>query len=255
MATYRQVYTEFWQDGFVLELTPEEKYFYLYLMTNSKTTQCGIYELPKRIMEIETGYNRETVEKLIQRFVDYGKILYCNPTREVILLNWMKYNSINSPTVKTRIENELKNVKNREFIRVFEEKCTEFNYPIDTLSIDYRKKEKRIEEEREEILYVEIIEYLNSQTNSNYKHSTKRTRDLIKARWNEGFRLDDFKKVIDIKTKEWINDPKFSKFLRPETLFSNKFEGYLNQKEVGNYECNRPSGREPNPNELDQLSL
>ena len=59
---YRQVYTSFWQDGFVLTLTPEEKYFYLYLITNSKTSLCGIYELPIKIIEFETGYNRETVE-------------------------------------------------------------------------------------------------------------------------------------------------------------------------------------------------
>jgi hypothetical protein len=39
MAKYRQLYTEFWSDSFVLELTPEEKHFYLYLISNSKTTQ------------------------------------------------------------------------------------------------------------------------------------------------------------------------------------------------------------------------
>ncbi len=58
MAKYRQLYTEFWSDSFVLELTPEEKYFYLYLISNCKTTQCGIYEISKRIIETETGYNR-----------------------------------------------------------------------------------------------------------------------------------------------------------------------------------------------------
>lgn len=47
MAVFRQIHIDFWQDGFILDLTPEEKYFYLYLMTNSKTTQCGVYELPK----------------------------------------------------------------------------------------------------------------------------------------------------------------------------------------------------------------
>ena len=63
MAVYRQIQVSFWQDTFVLDLTPEEKYFYLYLMTNSKTRQCGVYEVSRRVMELETGYNRETVEK------------------------------------------------------------------------------------------------------------------------------------------------------------------------------------------------
>lgn len=51
MAKYRQLYTEFWKDGFVVELEPEEKYFYLYLLTNANTSQCGIYELPKNYRE------------------------------------------------------------------------------------------------------------------------------------------------------------------------------------------------------------
>ena len=76
----------------------------------------------------------------------------------------------------------------------------------------------------------EIITYLNNQTNANYKPSSRKTRKLIKARWNEGFRYDDFKKVIDIKTEEWLNDPRMSMFLRPETLFGTKFESYMNQK-------------------------
>lgn len=74
MAVYRHIHIDYWQDGFVLDLTPEEKYFYIYLMTNSKTSQCGIYELPKRIIETETGYNRETVGKLLNRFIDYKKL-------------------------------------------------------------------------------------------------------------------------------------------------------------------------------------
>ena len=83
-------------------------------------------------------------------------------------------------------------------------------------------------------LYKDIVEYLNKRAGTNYKHTTRKTRDLIKARINEGFTIDDFKKVIDIKTAEWKDDPKMSKYIRPETLFSNKFEGYLNQITVNN---------------------
>jgi len=55
MAKYRQLYTEFWSDSFVLELSSEEKFFYLYLLTNTKTTQSGIYEISRRFIETETG--------------------------------------------------------------------------------------------------------------------------------------------------------------------------------------------------------
>lgn len=150
MAKYRQVYVEFWQDGFVLDLTPEEKYFYIYLMTNSKTSQCGIYELPKRVIETETGYNRETVEKLLQRFVEYGKIKYDHTTKEIMILNWIKYNSIKSPKVIACIKKELETIKNVGFIRELLILAKQYGYPIDTLSKDYGEEEEREEEEEEE---------------------------------------------------------------------------------------------------------
>lgn len=84
----------------------------------------------------------------------------------------------------------------------------------------------------EQIPYKEIIDYLNLKSNSNYKYTSQKTKDLIKARINNGFTIDDFKKVIDKKSQEWLGTD-FEKFLRPETLFGNKFEGYLNQKIKG----------------------
>ncbi|MCP9357970.1 conserved phage C-terminal domain-containing protein [Liquorilactobacillus satsumensis] len=77
--------------------------------------------------------------------------------------------------------------------------------------------------------YSEIVEYLNQKASTGYKATTKKTQQLVKARFNEGFNLDDFKKVIDNKTMEWKNTD-MAKFLRPETLFGTKFESYLNQK-------------------------
>lgn len=135
MAKYRNVHTTFWDDGFVLDLTPEEKYFYLYLMTNGNTTQCGIYELPYRVIEMHTGYNRETVQKLLQRFVEYGKITYNEATKEIMLNNWAKYNFINSPKVKKCIEKELLAVKHIPFVRSYVTSLEQYGYRIDTVSI------------------------------------------------------------------------------------------------------------------------
>ncbi|MDQ0427710.1 DnaD/phage-associated family protein [Planomicrobium stackebrandtii] len=137
MSKYRQVQVSFWQDAFVLDLTPEEKYFYIYLMTNSKSTQIGIYELPKRIIETETGYNRETVEKLLQRFVDYGKIGYYEPTKEIFIFNWAKYNWNNSPKVVARVQMELKEVKHKPFALKYLELANEVK--SDTVSILYNR--------------------------------------------------------------------------------------------------------------------
>lgn len=85
----------------------------------------------------------------------------------------------------------------------------------------------------EKIPYKVIVSYLNEKTGSKYQSTTGRTQTLIKARFSEGFSVDDFKRVIDIKSDEWLNDPKMAKYLRPETLFGTKFEGYLNQEHTG----------------------
>ncbi|CAI8900478.1 DnaD and phage-associated domain-containing protein [Bacillus cereus VDM021] len=132
MAVYRNVQVNFWQDDFVLDLTPEERYFYIYLLTCSKTTQCGIYPLPKRLAEMETGYNRETVEKLLQRFVEYGKILYDAETKELCILNWLRYNPVTNTNMEKCVLRELKTVKSKEFVHMFLQKCLEeeMNIPL-----------------------------------------------------------------------------------------------------------------------------
>ncbi|HCT0584933.1 TPA: phage protein, partial [Staphylococcus pseudintermedius] len=76
--------------------------------------------------------------------------------------------------------------------------------------------------------YREVINYLNKQTGKQYKSTTKKNQTVIRARTDEGFSLDDFKRVIDNKVSEWKGTD-MEKYLRPETLFGTKFEGYLNQ--------------------------
>jgi uncharacterized phage protein (TIGR02220 family) len=66
------------------------------------------------------------------------------------------------------------------------------------------------------------------EINKKYK-VTQKWKDLIKARWNEGQRLDDFKKVINVKSSQWLNDSNMNKYLRPQTLFGNKFDDYLQE--------------------------
>lgn len=80
------------------------------------------------------------------------------------------------------------------------------------------------------ILIKDIVAYLNEKTGSNYKWQSRDTQKHISARINDGYTLDDFKTVIDVKSAEWLGDTKMSKFLRPSTLFGTKFESYLNQK-------------------------
>jgi phage replication O-like protein O len=91
----------------------------------------------------------------------------------------------------------------------------------------------------------QVIDYLNQAAGKNFRH-TDSNRKFIRARSSEGFKFEDFQKVIDIKSREWKNNPKMDPYLRPSTLFnSEKFEGYLNQgnqiPNAGGYDCNDTS--------------
>ena len=98
----------------------------------------------------------------------------------------------------------------------------------------------------EEIPYSEIVQHLNDTIGANYKASSAKTRSLIHARWQEGFRLEDFKQVIDTMFTVWENDSKMCAYLRPETLFGTKFESYLNRF--------KPAGKEASHAERDVYS-
>lgn len=92
MEVFTRVERGYWQDEFILELTPEQKFFYLYLMSNSKVNTLGAYVFPMTMSTLELGYNRDTVKKLLDHFVEAGKIMYDETTNEVFLLNWPKRN-------------------------------------------------------------------------------------------------------------------------------------------------------------------
>lgn len=76
----------------------------------------------------------------------------------------------------------------------------------------------------------EVVDHLNQRAGTHYKASTANTRKLIKARLKEGFTVDEIKLVIDKKCADWLNNRDMAQYLRPDTLFGNKFEGYLNAK-------------------------
>lgn len=84
------------------------------------------------------------------------------------------------------------------------------------------------ESSNDKIPYEDIVAYLNAKTGSAYKHTSKATQTLIRARWNEKATLQEFYRCIDNMTAKWLNDSKMRAYLRPETLFGTKFESYVN---------------------------
>lgn len=78
-------------------------------------------------------------------------------------------------------------------------------------------------------IYKAVVDYLNSKAGTHYKASNKTTRQHIHARLAEGFKVEDFMRVVDNMWTEW-RGTEWEKYLRPSTLFGSKFENYLNRK-------------------------
>lgn len=189
-----------------------------------------------------------TVNLAIQTFLKYQMIDVVDNFLQVS--NWERYQNVESmDRIKEQTRLRVKNFRAKQK-QISNENVTQCNVtPVTqcnvTVTQENREEKNREEKKRkdindiveekeismeEKIPYKEIVDYLNLKAYKHYQYKTNKTLACIKARFNEGFNKDDFFYVIDVKVAEWLNDPKMDKFLRPETLFGNKFEGYLNSK-------------------------
>lgn len=148
MAIYRYIHVSFWEDTKVQdEMTPMDRYFMLYLLTNPHSSQVGVFEISKKQISNEIGYDVETVEKLLLKFEnDLNIIKYDNSTKELMILNWYKYNWTTSSKVKSCIEKEMKKIKSEKFLDYLNRVCIPYMYPMDT---DAQKKEKEKQKQKE----------------------------------------------------------------------------------------------------------
>ncbi len=122
-------------------------------------------------------------------------------------------------TIKQQLFNNNVTNKSEQLQQVEGDKQQQSNNNVTTLS---KKKENNNN------IYSLVIDYLNKKASTNYRASTKNTQSFINARVKEGYAVEDFKKVIDSKSREWLGTD-FEKYLRPATLFGTKFENYLNE--------------------------
>ena len=265
MGIKRIVDTSFWTDPGTEDFTPEDKYFMVYILTNPFTTQLGIYGLSIKNAAFQLGYSVESVQNLINRFENkYGIIIYSKDTKEIAIKNFLRHSIIKGGApVRDCLITELKKVKNKDLIAEvfahiksdenlnetvkkiiaeYEEKNGVLLYCNEKQKENGKENEKENENENDnEVSYTDsvnesfndtlnqIISYLNAKAAMHYKASSKKTQTLIRARIAEGFNVDDFMIVIDKKCAEWIGT-EYEKYLRPETLFGTKFEGYLNAR-------------------------
>lgn len=143
MAIFRKLHTTFWSDPFVQELTSKQKLFFVYLLTNERTKQCGIYEITKRQIKFDLDFSNSEIEELILFFIKSGKIRFSNDTNEIAIGNWMKYNNSTSPKVQSCINKEFEQVKDTVLI--------EYVKTMDTLSQEEQEEEQEENNNKSEL--------------------------------------------------------------------------------------------------------
>ena len=214
-------------DSFLdMPVTSQALYFHL----GMRADDDGFVSSPKKIVKT-SGCNIDDLNVLISK-----GFLIPFSSGVVIITDWRINNYLRPDRYKeTRYIAEKKKLTERngkyELITDGIPDGTPNSFQRDTqIRLDKNKKEKNIyivEQSPTEYPFKEIIEYLNQRTGKKFKDSSKATQRHIKAKFDEGFSLEDFKRVIDWKSSEWIGT-EMEKYLRPETLFGTKFEGYLN---------------------------
>lgn len=160
---------------------------------------------------------------------------------------------------KIREQNRIRKQKQREKQKI--ECVTEMSRDVSVTNLgshatDIDKEEDKDKDNNICVPYKEIITYLNEKTGKKLRWDVKSNQKEIKARFNEGYTLDDFKTVIDKKYHEWgrkptkeelqrgVNDMRI--YLRPKTLFGSNFDVYLNQEQTEKMPAKPPVSRNLN---------
>ena len=156
------------------------------------------------------------------------------------IAGWDEYQNIEGME-RIREQNRIRKQKQRE-------KQKALPSPGHVTSRDSHATDIDKDKERDIDKYKYIVDYLNSKTGKTFRYQTPKTQKLINARMSEGFKVDDFKAVIDKKCADWLKTD-MEKYLRPETLFGTKFEGYLNEMQGRNENHERNPGH-PEPTRI-----
>lgn len=165
--------------------------------------------------------------KLALRTLTELEMIHFDSESFLKISNWEKHQNIDGlDKIREQTRKRVANYRERQ------KQVSACNVTVTEGNATEEELDKELDIDKDIDIYKGIIDYLNIKTNKSYRYSSKSTQRLIKARLNEGFNIDDFKKVIDTKVACWQYDSNMSTYLRPQTLFGTKFEGYLNE-EVG----------------------
>lgn len=117
MKTYHPVSAGFWTDEKTISMTPEQRYFMLYLLTNPHQRMLGIFSCPDKIMAFELGYDESAVKALKRLFQEMGIIKVSEKSGEIAVLNYLRYSIVKGGSpIMARLRNEIAETKDKELI-------------------------------------------------------------------------------------------------------------------------------------------
>lgn len=198
--------------------------------------------------------NESTVKLALNAFEQFKMIEIVEGI--ITIPNWNKHQTLDAYERKKerdRLYQEERRAKQRALIEKSSDKSSERTSDVAVSDIDKEDKEK---DNNIYVPYKEIITYLNEKTGKKLRWDVKSNQKEIKARFNEGYTLDDFKTVIDKKYHEWGRKPTKEElqrgikdmriYLRPKTLFGSNFDVYLNQEQTEKMPAKPPVSRNLN---------
>ena len=166
-----------------------------------------------------------TVQMALKTFEQFGMIEIVDGV--ITIPNWGKHQNLDQLEAKKEyMRNYMTDYRAKQKALTSGKTNSKTNSKTNVRQAD---KDIDIEKDKDIDIYNTVVSYLKQKAGTAYRPTTAKTKTAINARIAEGFKLDDFKAVIDKKCAEWIGT-EWEKFLRPETLFGTKFESYLNAK-------------------------
>ena len=184
------------------------------------------YNSQKALTELFPFWNRAKIQRIISSLENQGLLIKGNYNQlSYDRTTWYALPKFEQSVVQNQTVN-CSDLNNKQYKN---EQPIPINYQL-TKQLTTENKDIVEQSSTAPIPYEEIVQYLNQKTGKNFKSTSKATQRHIKARFTDGFVLDDFKQVIDKKCSDWLRDQKMKEYLRPETLFGTKFESYLNSK-------------------------
>jgi len=201
------------------KLRANEKILYSEILTLSrKNGYC--YASNKYLSDLY-GVSITIISRWINSLIKYGYLVSENEYKAGT--NYILRRKLYPTNVKD-ILNKSSTYIEQTFNNDIEQKFKDNNTSINDMN-NKKSNNSRADEKNDELID-QVVNYLNEKTGKDFKATTKQTVSLIKARARDGSSFDDFKKVIDTKTNQWLSNPDMNRYLRPQTLFGNKFEAY-----------------------------